>query len=166
VAVVAVNRNEDSGRVSSVVNDEALGMRLSVDHLVALGHRRMVHLLGPQHLSTGHLRREGFLQALAAHGLDAPCTVECPAYTREAGRLACDQALDLYPDASAILAGNDLLALGCYDSLRARGLRCPEDVSVIGHNDMPFVDAVYARRPALPAQAGDAMHIAVLLINY
>jgi hypothetical protein len=39
-------------------------------------------------------------------------------------------------------------------------------VSVIGHNDMPFVDAVYARRPALPAQAGDAMHIAVLLINY
>jgi DNA-binding LacI/PurR family transcriptional regulator len=68
MAVVTVNRNEDSGRVSSVVNDEALGMRLSVDHLVALGHRRMVHLLGPQHLSTGHLRREGFLQALAAHG--------------------------------------------------------------------------------------------------
>jgi LacI family transcriptional regulator len=147
VAVATVNRSEDSGRVSSVVNDEAFGMRLSVDHLLALGHRRMVHLLGPQHLSTGHLRREGFLQALAAHGLaDQPCTVECPAYTREAGRIACDQALARYPDATAILAGNDLLALGCYDSLRARGLRCPEDVSVIGHNDMPFVDAV---NPAL-----------------
>jgi LacI family transcriptional regulator len=147
VAVVTVNRSEDGARVSSVVNDEAQGMRQSVDHLVALGHRRIVHLVGPQHLSTGHLRREGFLQALAAHGLaEAPCLVDCPSYTREAGRAACDEALARYPDATAILAGNDLLALGCYDSLRARGLRCPDDVSIIGHNDMPFVDAVH---PAL-----------------
>jgi LacI family transcriptional regulator len=38
------------------------------------------------------------------------------------------------------VAGNDLLALGCYDALEQRGLRCPDDVSVVGYNDMPFVD--------------------------
>jgi LacI family transcriptional regulator len=51
--------------------------------------------------------------------------------------------LERYPDLIAIVAGNDLVAIGCYDSLRAHGLRCPEDVSVIGHNDMPFTDAVH-----------------------
>jgi LacI family transcriptional regulator len=144
VAAVTVNRNEDAGRVSSVVNDEAQGMRLAVEHLAALGHRRIVHLVGPQNVSTGHLRKTGFEEALAADGLgDAAGVVDCLAYTREAGKAACDQALERYPGLTAIVAGNDLVAIGCYDSLRAHGLRCPEDVSVIGHNDMPFVDAVH-----------------------
>lgn len=144
VAAVTVNRNEDAGRVSSVVNDEAQGMRLAVEHLAALGHRRIVHLVGPQHVSTGHLRKMGFEEALAAHGLkDASGVVDCLAYTREAGKAACDQALERYPGLTAIVAGNDLVAIGCYDSLRAHGLRCPEDISVIGHNDMPFIDAVH-----------------------
>lgn len=144
VAVVTVNRNEDAGRVPSVATDEALAMRLTVDHLVALGHRRLVHLVGPQHVSTGHLRKAGFEAALAAHGLAQESgVVECLAYTREAGKAACDLALERFPQLSAIVAGNDLVAIGCYDSLRERGLRCPEDVSVVGHNDMPFTDAVH-----------------------
>jgi LacI family transcriptional regulator len=143
LAVVTVNRNEDGGRVPSVAIDEALAVRLSVDHLIALGHRRLVHLVGPQQVSTGHLRKLGFEAAMAAHGLARESgVVDCLAYTREAGKAACDLALERYPDLTAIVAGNDLVAIGCYDSLRARGLRCPEDVSVIGHNDMPFTDAV------------------------
>jgi LacI family transcriptional regulator len=143
VAAVTVNRNEDAGRVSSVVNDEAQGMRLAVEHLAALGHRRIVHLVGPQNVSTGHLRKMGFEEACAALGLGATSgVIDCLAYTREAGKAACDQALERYPELTAIVAGNDLVAIGCYDSLRAHGLRCPEDVSVIGHNDMPFIDAV------------------------
>ncbi|KQV79399.1 LacI family transcriptional regulator [Massilia sp. Root351] len=144
VALVTVNRSEDRGRVSSVVNDEYAGMRLAVEHLLALGHSRIVHLVGPQTLSTGHLRREGYELALAAHGVARAdmWLFDCSAYTREAGRAGCLAALERYPQATAILAGNDLLALGCYDALRERGLRCPEDVSVVGHNDMPFVDMV------------------------
>jgi LacI family transcriptional regulator len=144
VTTVTVNRGEDSHRVSSVVNDEIEGMRLAVEHLVGLGHRHIVHFVGPQNLSTGHLRREGFVTAMAAHGVleEDLCFVECSSYSREAGRLACEEALARYPHATAILAANDLLALGCYDSLRAHGLRCPEDLSVVGHNDMPFADLV------------------------
>lgn len=141
---VTVNRREDASRVSSVVSDEADGMLLAVNHLAALGHRRIVHLVGPQNLSTGFLRKEGFVAAMAARGVpkEALCLADCAAYTREAGRLGCDQALARFPDATAIVAGNDLLALGCYDSLRLHGLRCPQDISVVGHNDMPFADLV------------------------
>jgi LacI family transcriptional regulator len=144
VTTVTVNRGEDMNRVSSVVNDEVEGMRLAVDHLVALGHHRIVHFVGPQNLSTGYLRKEGFVAAMAAHGVppEELCFVECRAYSRDAGRLACDEALARFPDATAILAANDLLALGCYDSLRAHDLHCPRDISVVGHNDMPFADLV------------------------
>jgi LacI family transcriptional regulator len=144
VPTVTVNRREDASRVSSVVSDEADGVLLAVNHLVALGHRRIVHLVGPQNLSTGYLRKAGFVAAMAAHGMakEALLLAECGAYSREAGRLGCDEALARFPGATAIVAGNDLLALGCYDSLRLHGLRCPQDISVVGHNDMPFADLV------------------------
>ena len=65
----------------------------------------------------------------------------CVAYSRSAGRQASATLLDTYP-VTAIAASNDLLALGAYLELRTRGLSCPEDVSVVGHNDMPLVDMV------------------------
>lgn len=140
VPTVTVNRGEDVARVSSVVNDEFDGMRLAVEHLHRLGHRRIVHLAGPQKLSTGHLRRLGFVAAMAGKG--EASVVDCAEYSREAGRLGCEEVLARYPGATAILCANDLLALGCYDSLAGHGLRCPSDMSVIGHNDMPFADLV------------------------
>jgi LacI family transcriptional regulator len=68
--------------------------------------------------------------------------VESAGYSREAGREACAELFARFPSLTAIAAGNDLVAMGCYDYLRAHGIRCPEDVSVVGHNDMPFVDAL------------------------
>jgi LacI family transcriptional regulator len=65
--VVLVNRADDGDRVSSVVTDDRAGMRLAVDHLVQLGHRRIGHIAGPAHISTGYLRRQGFEEAMAAH---------------------------------------------------------------------------------------------------
>ena len=142
--VVSVNRSEDTDRVSCVVNDEMAGMRLAVEHLVGLGHRRIAHIAGPQHLSTGHQRKIGFEEAVAAQGLAKVdcCIVDGSAYSREAGQQACARILKSYRATSAIVAGNDLVALGCYDAIKAAGLSCPKDVSVIGHNDMPLVDMV------------------------
>ncbi|MCY0854745.1 substrate-binding domain-containing protein [Cupriavidus sp. D39] len=84
------------------------------------------------------------MQALASHGLDskgAPCEVAA-AYTREHGREAASRLLSQNTEVSAIVAANDLIALGVYDALRERGLQCPRDLSVVGHNDMPLVDMV------------------------
>lgn len=142
--VVLVNRADESGRVSSVVTDDRAGMRLAVEHLIALGHRRIGHVAGPAHISTGHLRRLGFEEAMAAHGLELPAgaIVEAAAYEREAGETTAAQLLKNNPELTAVAAANDLLALGAYRAIARVGLECPRDISVVGHNDMPLADMV------------------------
>jgi LacI family transcriptional regulator len=141
---VLVYRTESRPRLSTVVSDDAGGMKLAVDHLVALGHRRIAHVAGPQHLSTGFLRRRGFEAAAKAHGLRAADVMSevAAAYSRTEGKRVAGALLDAKRDLTAIVAANDLLALGAYDALAERKLRCPADVSVVGHNDMPLVDMV------------------------
>jgi LacI family transcriptional regulator, galactose operon repressor len=142
---VLVNRSEKETRLSAVVSDDVLGMQLAVDHLVALGHRTIGHLAGPGEHSTGFLRRRGFTLAISAHGFEAavaPCEV-ASTYTREAGADAARRLLNTHREITAIVAANDLLALGAYDVLRERGLECPRDMSIVGHNDMPLVDMVH-----------------------
>jgi LacI family transcriptional regulator len=143
---VLVNRADLEGRLPAVVPDDREGMRLAVQHLLALGHRSIAHLAGPQDVSTGILRAEGFRAAMAAAGIAPGPVVAATAYTQEAGRDAAERLLAAVEGMTAIVAANDLLALGAFQALAARGLRCPNDVSVTGHNDMPLVDMV---RPPL-----------------
>jgi LacI family transcriptional regulator len=146
--LVLVNRSLEDGSVPAVTIDDSQGIALAVEHVVALGHERIAHVAGPQNLSTGHRRHRGFVEAMHAAGLEAP-----PEYVRfgalftdEEGARACEELLDAVPEVTAIVAGNDLMAIGCYDALERRGLSCPDDVSVVGFNDMPFVDRL---RPPL-----------------
>ncbi|QOZ30807.1 LacI family DNA-binding transcriptional regulator [Bradyrhizobium sp. CCBAU 53421] len=139
--VILVNRSEARDRVSSVVSDDDMGMRLAVDHLVGLGHRHIAHVAGPMSTSTGALRRDGFEHAMSHHGLRG-LVREAAAYTREAGAQAAEDLLAATGDVTAIVAANDLLALGVLDVFKQRGLRCPEDISLVGHNDMPLMDVV------------------------
>jgi LacI family transcriptional regulator len=144
VPSVLVNRAEKVTRLSGVVSDDLLGAQLAVDHLVELGHSKIGHLGGPREHSTGYLRHRGFIHALAAHGLDAssaPCEF-ADTYTREQGAATARRLLSARPDITAIVAANDLLALGAYDVVREDGLNCPRDLSIVGHNDMPLVDMV------------------------
>jgi LacI family transcriptional regulator len=141
---VLVNRAEQETRLSAVVSDDARGMQLAVDHLVELGHRRIAHVAGPPDHMTGFLRRHGFMHAITSHGLSrtiSPCE-EASTYTREAGAHATAKLLEQHSEITAIVAANDLLALGAYEVLRGRGMRCPSDISIVGHNDMPLVDMV------------------------
>jgi LacI family transcriptional regulator len=142
VPVVLVNRAEEHRLAPEVVNDDFYSMQLAVDHLYALGHRRIAHIAGPLALATGHSRWQGFQLAAQRHRLGALHMVETIEYTREAGRVASVELLKRFRGTTAVVAANDLLALGCYDALRAAGLRCPQDVSIVGHNDIPLVDMV------------------------
>ena len=142
VPTVLVNRAEDHLRAATVVSDDIGGMRLAVEHLVRLGHRRIGHLAGAEGLSTGVLRRQGFEAAMVAAGLDASSIVVAPAYSRAEGQAATAVLFDKWPDLTAIAASNDLLALGAYQEIKRRGLSCPDDVAVVGYNDMPLVDMV------------------------
>jgi LacI family transcriptional regulator len=146
--LVLVNRSLEDGSVPAVTVNDRQGVRLAVEHVIALGHTRIGHAAGPQNISTGHLRYLGFLEAMAAAGLEtAAADVRFARwFIEEEGARVCAELLDEAPDLTAIVAGNDLLAIGCFDTLEARGLSCPEDISVVGFNDMLFVDRL---RPPL-----------------
>jgi LacI family transcriptional regulator len=140
--IVLVNRRLEDGSLPSVSADDREGARLAVEHVAALGHRRVAHLGGPQALSTGRQRHIGFREAMAGAGLevDERALRFADAFTEAEGARVCGELLDAAPETTAIVAANDLLALGCYDVLAQRGLHCPQDVSVVGFNDMPFAD--------------------------
>jgi len=141
VPLVLVNRSVEDRSVSSVTVDDRRGIKLAVDHVVSLGHSRIGHVGGPQNLSTGHQRYLGFVEAMQAAGLQVTeRNVAFAGYfTEEQGAAACAALLAADPEITAIVAANDLLALGCYDAVRERGVRCPDDVSIVGFNDMPFI---------------------------
>jgi LacI family transcriptional regulator len=138
---VLVNRADRTERLPAATSDDRQGMRLAVAHLIALGHRRIAHLAGPLDVSTGRLRAEGFQTALCDVGLAPGPVVAATAYSRQAGEAAASRLLDI-GSFTAIVAANDLLALGAYRAIADRGLRCPDDISITGHNDMPLVDMV------------------------
>lgn len=138
--VVLVNRRLEDGARPSVVADDRHGVKLAVEHLVGLGHRRIAHLAGPQELSTGYLRREGFVEAMREAGieLDPELVLAGNAFVESEGERLCNELLDRDVEVTAIVAGNDLMALGCYDAFVDRGIECPRQISVVGYNDMPF----------------------------
>ncbi|MFC1440659.1 LacI family DNA-binding transcriptional regulator [Streptacidiphilus sp. N1-10] len=136
-ALVTVNRTVELPGTPAVVGDDADGVAQAVAHLRLLGHTRIAHLAGPQSVSTGAVRLRAFLQQAGPAG---GAVVECAGYTEQAGRAATRRLLDQYPGTTAVLAGNDLIALGALAELAARGRRCPRDLSVVGFNDMPFAD--------------------------
>jgi LacI family transcriptional regulator, galactose operon repressor len=146
--VVLVCRDTDSAHYCAVTADNRLGSALATEHLIGLGHRRIGHLAGPQDLSTGSLRTRSFRETLREHGLDdRPENIEvCDTYSQQAGAAAALRLIERRADLTAIVAANDLLALGACDALRERGLPCPERISVTGFNDMPFADKFH---PAL-----------------
>jgi len=142
IPLVLINREVDNHSVPSVVNDDAAGLRLAVEHVVELGHRVIGHVAGPQSLSTGFSRYTGFMSAMRGCGLKVPeGAIEiADAFTEAAGHRAAKALLARCPGISAIVTANDMLALGCYDALEELGIACPDKISVTGFNDIPFVD--------------------------
>jgi LacI family transcriptional regulator len=138
--VVLVNRTIDRGGVSAVIPDDQAGMALAVEHLYRLGHRRIAHVAGPADTSTGARRAAGFAATMNRLGLSPERVAQADAFAEVAGREASRSLFTHRSRATGIVAANDLIALGAIEAGEHAGLRCPEDFSVVGFNDMPFVD--------------------------
>ena len=148
VNVVLVNRRTATVEVPWITPDDAAGVEQSVSHLVGLGHRRILHLAGPQTTSTGVVRSRAFQSALREHGLpeDPALVAACDFWSETEGARVLRGVLDAGTAFTAVVAGNDLIALGCYDVFAERGIVCPDEISVVGFNDMPLLDKL---RPPL-----------------
>jgi LacI family transcriptional regulator len=141
--IVLVNRSTGHRRFSLVGGDDRNGVRTALGHLAELGHTHIAHLAGPRGVSTAEIRATSFRDAAGALGLRRAETpvVECDAFTEDGGASAARRLFASRPDVTAVLAGNDLIALGCLRALAGQGARCPQDVSLVGYNDMRFADA-------------------------
>jgi LacI family transcriptional regulator, galactose operon repressor len=146
--VVLMNRMAADHSLPSVSVDNERGMRIAVAHLAAEGHKKIAHIAGPQEVSTGLSRYQGFVSAMEAHGLvpDPDLIVTAKAFSIEEGMRCTRALLERRTGCTAVAAGNDMLAVGCLAALEEIGLNCPTDVSVVGFNDMPFIDRL---RPPL-----------------
>ena len=142
IAIVLVNRAVDDGSIAAAVPHDRVCAELAIAHLVELGHTRIAHVSGPLNTTTGFRRRYGYEESLVRRRLPFEPTFITVSewFTTEAGRAACRELLARDVGFTAIVAGNDILALGCYDALAEVGLSCPDDVSIVGCNDMPFCD--------------------------
>lgn len=140
--MVLVNRSLDDPSVPAVLGDDRTGIRLAVEHLTGLGHTRIAHIGGPQQTSTGLARHRSFVESLERCGIeiDPELIVTADWFREEPGAQACRALLDRRPDVTAIVAANDLIAIGCYDVADERRLQVGRDLSVVGYNDMLFAD--------------------------
>jgi DNA-binding LacI/PurR family transcriptional regulator len=135
--IVCLDRDIDSRSIPLVQVDNRLGGRIATQHLVDLGHRRIAHVTGAGELGISDERLAGYRDALADANLPLDFElVEEGHFTDEGGHDAARRLLDRHPELTAIFAANDLSALGVLNAVAETGRRVPDDVSVIGFDDL------------------------------
>lgn len=151
IPVVAIDRRIKDRRVDSVLVANTQGAYNAVAHLIALGHRRIGFIGLPLTRTMGRERYEGYQRALRANGLSVTRSYVRIADAKQHG--GHDSTLDLLtqaPHLTALFVANNLMTLGALEALRERGLKIPDDISIIGFDDMPWANLL---QPPLTAIA-------------
>jgi LacI family transcriptional regulator len=143
--LVIVDRTREADTHCSVAVDDVLGGELAVDHLVELGHERIAFVGGPTSIGQVRERREGAFKALAKAGLDPDrlTPVETNGLTVAEGRGAGERLAGLPARSrpTAVFCANDLLALGLLQQCVSMRVRVPEDLAIVGYDDIEFASA-------------------------
>jgi DNA-binding LacI/PurR family transcriptional regulator len=127
--------------VDILMTDDLAAGRIAAGHLLALGHTRIACITGPRTTSASAGRVAGFEQVLAEHGLTLVASARGD-FQAERGRDAMAELLDFGAAFTAVFAANDLTAIGAMQTLHQRGLRIPDDISIIGFDNMRLSELV------------------------
>jgi LacI family transcriptional regulator len=139
IPVVAVDRRVDDSYVDNVLVDNVRGAREAVTHLIQNGYRRIGLLTGPQSTTTGRERLDGYKQALEAAGIAFdPSLVRIGPFTAETARQMTEELLAVVPGIDALFAANNMLSLGMLESLHYHEIRVPDDIGVVGFDELPW----------------------------
>lgn len=130
--------DNESRKASSVHSDDTMGCYLAVKHLYSLGHRKIAHIYGSRDTFAGDLRYIAFLEALKELNLEIrdDYLVDGGYFTYEGGFSAMSKLLELEDLPTAVFAAGDLMAVGAISAIKEKGLRVPEDISIIGYDDL------------------------------
>lgn len=128
-----------SEHTSNIILDYAAGIEEAVRHLVSLGHQRIVHIAGSSRIRSGNIRKDAFIDAMKRllPNSQTPMIFEGD-FRFESGRMAATEILNLKKLPTAVIAANDMMALGAMQELKANGLTIPKDISIIGFDDIAF----------------------------
>jgi LacI family transcriptional regulator len=140
IPFVIVGRHPNNG-VHYVNVDNVAAARMAVEHLIRLGHQRIATITGPLNMTSGQDRLAGYRQALTAHQLPVDETLILEGdFTETGGTMAARRLLPRSP--TAIFAASDVMAVGALKALREAGLQVPQDVALVGFDDVPLASAV------------------------
>lgn len=129
-----------SGKTAASVGDDQLGGYLATRHLIDLGHKRIGIIAGPDYASSSLGRLAGYRQALKEAGIaEAPELIMPSTFSIESGETAARALLNLANPPTAIFAINDNTAIGSMSAIAQAGLSVPQDISLVGYNDIPIV---------------------------
>ena len=139
VPIVFMDVGQMGPRMSHVSIDYGNGVRQAVDHVVQLGHKHVSFITGPLELHSARTRRQAFVDGLRHHGvtLDRKLIRE-GTHTAEGGEKAMKELLKLSRLPTAVVCSNDWTAIGALHAIHAAGLRVPEDISLVGFDDIPL----------------------------
>jgi DNA-binding LacI/PurR family transcriptional regulator len=135
---------EQGVHIPSVVIDQAHGSRLATQHLIELGHRQFAQISGPLNWVDALERARGWHETLQSAGIEPGVSIEGD-WTAAGGYLAVQRLLESNAPFTALVVGNDQMALGAIHALDEHGLRVPEDISVVGFDDVP--EAAHFKAP-------------------
>jgi LacI family transcriptional regulator len=137
IPVVLLSVGPNSPRAREIEIDFSTGMLQAIDHLIALGHKNFGVISGPLHIGSAATTRNAILESLVQRGLRAEHVVECN-YRVDGGMFAVRSLLNQSALPTALLCGNDLIAIGAISALQEANIRVPEDISVVGVDDIVF----------------------------
>jgi LacI family transcriptional regulator len=141
IPLIFIDAGPDSSRVSLLKVDYHHGIRQGVQHLAALGHRAIAFITGPMQLHSAQSRAAAFSTSLAECGiLPNPANIVEGDHTLEGGIAAMDKLLACDPVPTAVMCSNDMTAIGVLHKLYRKGLRVPDDISVIGFDDIHIAE--------------------------
>jgi DNA-binding LacI/PurR family transcriptional regulator len=140
-AVVCIDRLPKNWSGDTVTSNNEAGAYDATRHLIKLGHTRLATITGPLHLTNAMDRLGGFKRAMKVAKIHlSPEYVQETSFDKQGGHAKTLVLLRLIPHPTAIFAGNDMIALGVLLAVREAGLRCPEDISIMGFDDLDLAE--------------------------
>lgn len=137
IPMVFLDTGDSANGINNILVDYAAGVDDAVEHVVSLGHTRIAFISGPTDLASARTRRQALLASLKRRGLSVDeALMEVGNHRIDGGRAAMERLLELKKLPTAVIASNDLTAIGAIGAMHRRGLRVPEDISVVGFDDI------------------------------
>lgn len=141
--VVIIDRALQDADVDTVEVDNFGGALEAVTHLIERGHKRIAHISGPESISNSRSRRRGYKQALKDAGISVePDYILEGDWKQKTGRAYASQLLELPTPPTALFVSNNLMAVGALEAIHQKGLKVPNDIALIGFDDLPWAEAL------------------------